>query len=740
MSLNLFWYRYLTALESRIHEAEALLGAIISSPQADSIVNTLSNDSLAEKIITRVSKSVFGPQGRRRSEQAVATTSRNRRRPDKEQQQMSNGAVIYSSDNGVPVFNAPSYAWQDHLTQSLAVRNHSPEPATFNDQSIRRNSHNDSYWEGGPRQKRRIEMDEPTGVQGSSQHSFYDPNISEFPPEMVPLDVSGVGQLSLTDDMQVRCFGESSGLPLLSRYPRSDMLYSQQTWRFPKMLHRLPTNNATCIDNGDSIRLPSRSTQERLLRQYFHYVHPILPVMDRAELWDDWSSTDRLSSSGPKKLLLLSIFALASCYDEAEYSHRSPQDSALQGLGSIVMAFDDSEDGISSSSHISTCQALLILAYQAIGIYGTLDVSPFLARGIQMSLDLGLHRRADGWAPDGEYIFSASTLRVRSCIWYGFVIIDSLVAAQLGRLPRIRHEDYDVILPDIDSHEDVRLWMPHRTQSSTQGCGLLLGRMTSCFRYVASLAELFSSVLHKLYSVTSARTMAEKYSEAIDLEHRLQKWYLELPEALRSTISPVSSPQIFCLHMFYWCATLLVHRSFLSRDTIGEQPQRALDFSATAAINLTTLAHTYQSTFGAKHAPILFVYYLLISGATHIMILQMRPEDIQAKAGINTCLSFLQEMKATWPAASLMYTLLECTKVVRDVPPPKETRDNQKRPHEESCHESGSLQELGTGGSQRFKDIDVSPSPFVTLAYSLGLDPTAVNNLFIPEYYAWPAQ
>ena len=95
-------FSYLSALESRLHEAEALLGAIIGSPQAENLVTTLSKDPLADQIITRVNKSVFGVLGRPRAGQPEATSSRNRRRPDKARQRMTNNEVSYSRESGKP--------------------------------------------------------------------------------------------------------------------------------------------------------------------------------------------------------------------------------------------------------------------------------------------------------------------------------------------------------------------------------------------------------------------------------------------------------------------------------------------------------------------------------------------------------------------------------------------------------------------------------------------------------------
>jgi hypothetical protein len=59
-------FRYLTALEQRLNDAEALLGALICSKdsRAATLITDLSQDPLAAAILDRIAKSEFGPQGR----------------------------------------------------------------------------------------------------------------------------------------------------------------------------------------------------------------------------------------------------------------------------------------------------------------------------------------------------------------------------------------------------------------------------------------------------------------------------------------------------------------------------------------------------------------------------------------------------------------------------------------------------------------------------------------------------
>ncbi|KAF8585945.1 hypothetical protein K439DRAFT_1659988 [Ramaria rubella] len=115
---------YLSALEQRLHDAEALLGVIISSsdPRATTMIADLSKDSLAASIISRVANGSFGPIGRDalRRHNADAHANSRRRSVHLRQQQMDHAPPLIDV-NGHLVFNTPSNTWQDYLNLRLTL-------------------------------------------------------------------------------------------------------------------------------------------------------------------------------------------------------------------------------------------------------------------------------------------------------------------------------------------------------------------------------------------------------------------------------------------------------------------------------------------------------------------------------------------------------------------------------------------------------------------------------------------
>jgi len=109
----------MTALATRLHEAEALLGLIISSSdmRAKTLVEDLSKDPLARGIITRVTNSVLS------SEETTGepSTTHSRQSSDKRRQQMRRRDVAVLDEDRNLVFTTPNELWMDYINRRLAL-------------------------------------------------------------------------------------------------------------------------------------------------------------------------------------------------------------------------------------------------------------------------------------------------------------------------------------------------------------------------------------------------------------------------------------------------------------------------------------------------------------------------------------------------------------------------------------------------------------------------------------------
>lgn len=188
-----------------------------------------------------------------------------------------------------------------------------------------------------------------------------------------------VGQLSLNEHSEIRYHGRSSGLYLISDSQR----YQNFFWQFPKAgiwpsitpsEKPIPSQEEMLRSAGIHDILPDKATQTKLLDAYWAFVHPHFPVLFRplfniqlgktqpGSLPAFGSSTDQVPA-----FLLLTVYALSARYLECDKER-------VQGVyWSAGDEFVDAAKRLLSqddygSSHLSTVQGLLLLAYREVGI------------------------------------------------------------------------------------------------------------------------------------------------------------------------------------------------------------------------------------------------------------------------------------------------------------------------------------------------------------------------------------
>lgn len=223
-----------------------------------------------------------------------------------------------------------------------------------------------------------------------------------------------VGQLSLDENREVRYHGRSSGLYLISKSSR----YQDFFWRFPKAGVWPPAEDesnmvkteAEIVRNTNATAvLPDKRTSDHLMELYWIYVHPHLPLLYRSLFVRQYRNTVHGSesaegdTSGPAMasggkvptLLLLAVYATAARYSDAGGARKegvywkAGEEYAKKAKD---MLFDDF-----GSSRLSTCQALLLLAYREIGCGAMAKSWTFVGMAVRMAQDLGLFRDVDKW-------------------------------------------------------------------------------------------------------------------------------------------------------------------------------------------------------------------------------------------------------------------------------------------------------------------------------------------------------
>jgi hypothetical protein len=298
------------------------------------------------------------------------------RDPSRPKRQSRMSREIVSSNNSMLV--TPTLEWQDRLSSSYAWTDNleilapSPPPHI-----------------GGqpPFQRRRLDQDSTPPNWGPISYKLEPVSESDDSDDTSSL----LGELSLDENKEVRYHGLISGLHLLSHADRTDERKIGGVWQLPMARVWPPAVNQFIPEENVDVTMPPLDDQRHLLDLYFIYVHPVFPVIHKSLFWKDYEATYSFSGSSTRErphisnLLLLSMFAIAARYDQAELPPLDPGNLWEAGLDYMVQAREVlsmllyllssvianifiAQDRVYHYCRGTTCQALLLLGLREFGI------------------------------------------------------------------------------------------------------------------------------------------------------------------------------------------------------------------------------------------------------------------------------------------------------------------------------------------------------------------------------------
>ncbi|KAF7311124.1 Zn(2)-C6 fungal-type domain-containing protein [Mycena chlorophos] len=752
---------YIHAIESRWHQVESLLGALLQCP--DSRVQGLRTDEFAREILGRVDAGPYGPAGRldqpggatkkdlfasilRSSSAGPAESSRSRRQSRVSREQVSS---IAQDDE---LSFVPTREWQDSLSNRITSSSGSSSRLPSFDLS------------GVPLpQRRRLDASidgTPTPPDWNNMYTLEDPVES---PTAAP--VEAMGALSLDEHQELRFHGPSSGLDMLGRNIRTDSRKEGALWDLP-MARVWPLKDpATIVQEEDlDIELPPQHVQEHLLQLYFAYVHPIFPLIHKTRFLTEYNTRHMASpvnsptdcnQSHPKPesaqkyspLLLLAMFAVSARFSDQDTP--PPAKGKMWEAGAkYFVAAKNILAKVLHRSRPSTCQALLLLGYREFGIGSMEQGWIYIGMAIRMALDLGLNANLVEWKSSAgdRLLFSQEDTQTRRQIWWACCGADRYASMYMGRPIAIHDDDFNTPLPD---DEDEQPW-----ESFSEGSPHHPGLTLSTFRSTSKLALILGAVITRIYPIRST-PLASRKAYLANLESRLDQWYLTLPDSLRYESRRLApSPQVLLLHMRYWGTVLLLHRAFIPNwKGIDPAPQnstfelKSFDLAQGAATHISAIVTAYRDAYTLKRCSPFVTSYLLNAGIMHITTLTLRPSNPQASVGLQQVLMALKEMEMIWPSAARAYELLNGVKLGHHAPLPPTTSHERHKRHAEDAFGEERTPDYPN------RDVDgVQDMANKLMAHMLGLDAPGVEpstSLYSgcdwwgrpsPETSQWPAQ
>ncbi|EPQ54381.1 hypothetical protein GLOTRDRAFT_94337 [Gloeophyllum trabeum ATCC 11539] len=510
--------------------------------------------------------------------------------------------------------------------------------------------------------------------------------------------IDGLNHLSVDENQELRYHGSASGYHLLGAEERFDGRNEGGIWKFPmaRVWPLAMESRLAYADEDDvDVQMPPPEQQEALVNVYFTYIHPFIPLIHKQQFLESFRASRQQPSGtqGLSKGLLLGIFAIAERYRAATMP---PPPEGVMSEAGCDFAYSAQEVIMKTvhHSHPVTCQALLLLGVREFAIgkpdqctcpFSLVAWSALLMSGtgmaIRMAYDLGLNRDPEHWLYRGREVFTVNDKQTRRAIWWACCSVDRRMSAFLGRPISIQDKDYNVKLPDpeakcMDTECLVQiydgLWQPVHEDPAASAFSPVSGHFAQCYHYSASLSIIMGQIINTMYPVKRTHLDAQAPSQAWQaMSAWLHQWYGSLPKEMQYlSVAQLADapPHIMLLHVEYWYATLLLHRSLLPsvirpESLQGEGHIIRLERCHAAAMKISDIVGGYHDRAGLDYSPPFLSSYVLNAGITHVITLSVGVMHEAASQGLLRAIKALEAMKVCWSGAGLACDLLKGVKL-----------------------------------------------------------------------------
>ncbi|KIW45813.1 uncharacterized protein PV06_01524 [Exophiala oligosperma] len=264
--------------------------------------------------------------------------------------------------------------------------------------------------------------------------------------------------------------------------------------------------------------LPPRASADNFVDIYFstiHIAYPFVSEPDFRQTYESFWRSDSLEGfRGPWLSLLVTIFAIGSCYvgiAEAEGRTSNPQTSRQhQRHFDRAIAIAQNYSSNHTVDHIS---ALLAQCFYLLATCQTDRCWTTLGSAVRIAQSIGLHVEDAHRTGVGNTLPSPEMCRR---VWYSIFVLDRLLALQLGRPPAISEAGFDVQLPSQQSDVDLANSTGHYGMHETDWVG-------DYFIAMIKFSEIIGRVFESLYGPRGADDPALILSHIDHLDNELSR-------------------------------------------------------------------------------------------------------------------------------------------------------------------------------------------------------------------------
>ncbi|GAA6008086.1 hypothetical protein JCM11491_001876 [Sporobolomyces phaffii] len=383
--------------------------------------------------------------------------------------------------------------------------------------------------------------------------------------------------------------------------------------------------------------------------------------------FDSTLSTSRTSHYSP--LLHLTLLAVATSYSD---DPRASQAASL-ALVTNAKAFLDEEG---ERPTIATLRGLLLLGswHSGNALQGLGNVYSGIAFRMCRTLGLGIDSRA--FVRSG--LLSEPLQRTRDYAMWTAFIQDKLWSSYVGRNPTLLLNTLDTPAPYVDDELDSRLWKP---LAGSQRRTPALSHLTSCFRWLTTLAVLQERTLATLYGLRTNVKAASTLNLVSELNLKLESWMSKLPDQLRIPPQLTKPPpsHVILLNALYHFITILLYRPYYNHSDHLPINDVSVKRCNAASSRIISLFELFEAAPGLRYAPVTLVQIAFAAGTTQLLssVNSNGKKAQESREAAQRCVVALKEIGKAWKCGSqtagILQRLVEEWAPLKDSPPSQTT-------------------------------------------------------------------
>ena len=377
---------------------------------------------------------------------------------------------------------------------------------------------------------------------------FAQPATSDGSPSQLQDLVKSVRNVVAEPSRQPRFLGQSSGITLAKMVMAAVRVDALTSPLFSEQRPYDPPSSALAV----KATLPPRHAADHLVRVYFQYRNPHLPIVKRSQVevavantYQRVGNAQDLDHAAEKDAFMAYMVFAIALFDVPSPSGGRPS----QSEGCFRSAVGWVEHVITySRSDIDTLRAVLLLAQFVALCPSRGSFWHLTGFALRLCIDIGLH-----WETEEQALqMDPDTLHERRSLWYSTYQFDRVLCITLGRPFGIVDESTRVPLPDpwATSYEH-REFDPFDVHSQ------------EAHNHLFSLSKLESEIKHVLHSQTWELKLSYPrvdYSAWLqDIQPRLQHWYDTIPQPHKAHPLSIFAYQAYW-NVMHSNAILLLHR------------------------------------------------------------------------------------------------------------------------------------------------------------------------------------